>query len=295
MVRPALPYKACERRSYYACDFKLHKVDRCPVYSRGCMNEKACNQIKEIYGRHATQVHVFGCPMRLLISPKEDLLDFDITWFIDGGIVNGTVRELASEFAKYEVISMHIRVGDYAMGGISRSKLKPMINDISKCTGAVDALIERSMRNKKVKWFLASDNPTLKEILKKKYPEKLILLEHKPRHLHKIDSIKGDNSAARSELKAMFAEWFLLGKGDHLVTNAAHEPGRGVSSFSRTAWLYSLRSKHYLLRNYDGSFCIRQEFQYEGNLNIHDDCRNDNPPIAQPHLDLVKKYKRKKV
>ncbi len=67
--------------------------------------------------------------------------------------------------------------------------------------------------------------------------------------------IKGDTTA-------LFAEWFVIGSSDHLITNAAHD--FGVSAFSRSAWIYNLKSRYYEIRFSKPGNCKRKEFQYEG-------------------------------
>lgn len=278
-----MEHRACQDGAFYACDYKIHQADRCPVYNRACMNLKGCEAVKELYGESMSLAHLFGCPLRLLLRPSKELLELKVSWFAEGGIVNGTVAELARYLRQFEVVSVHVRVGDQAFHGVSKYKIRSLFQDVRKCTNAVDSFVAKTVPSKAVRWFFASDNPTLRDWFREKFPSKVVVLMHNPQHLSSVSKMKAKDRA-RKELQKMFAEWYLLGRGDHLVVTAAHEEGRGVSSFARTAWLFTLRSQHYLVRDYDKSFCIKQEFQFEGNINVARGCKLPAPKIRQEHL-----------
>ena len=224
-------------------------------------------------------------------KPTKELLDLRISWFVNGGIVNGTVQELEDYLKGHEVLSLHVRVGDQGFNGVAKYQIRPLFQDVRKCTRLVDSYVSKSLSTEKaVLWFLASDNPTIRAWFREKFPSKVVVLMHDPRHLSSVSKMKA-KGRAQEELLNMFAEWYLLGKGDHLIVNAAHERGRGVSSFSRTAWLYTLRSQHYLVRDYDKSFCIKQNFRLEGNINVARGCTFANVRPRQEHLRPLRKPK----
>ena len=296
----SMPYRACYQRSFYECSPLAHSQDHCPIYLRSCVGSQSCRALKEIHDKEIKMAHVLGCPLRVLMSPTMELMHHEISWFIDGKVVNGTVLELAHVLKQYHVVSVHIRRGDGAFKGGSAKYLRPMERDLTQCvkkveeetsstasnaaredgdgasgsSGKADPPSVNATAQKETKWFMASDDPNLKGYFREEFPNKTIQLLFRPHHMDYIKRIKR-KSAEREELKNLFAEWFLLGRGDELITNDAH-PHFGVSSFSRTAWLYNLKSDFYILKDYDRKFCIKRGFKYKGNVNrVHKICRND--------------------
>lgn len=115
------------------------------------------------------------------------------------------------------------------------------------------------------KWFVASDDPALKEAFRVSHPKKVIQLLHKPRHLITLKRLKS-KGAEREELLLLFAEWYLLGRSKELVTNYAHD-AFGPSSFSRSAWLYNLKHEAFIVEDKVAA-CKHRSFQYRGNLQL---------------------------
>ena len=292
----SMPYRACYQRSFYECSPVAHSQDHCPIYLRSCVGSQSCNKLKEIHEKRIKMAHVLGCALRVMMSPTMELMHHEISWFIDGKVVNGTVLDLVHVLKRFHVVSVHIRRGDGAFKGGSAKYLKPLERDLTQCVKQVEEQTfgsgttssssksskgdedEHGETEKEVKketrWFMASDDPNLKAYFREEFPNKTIQLLFRPHHMDYIKRIKR-KSAERDELKNLFSEWFLLGRGDELITNDAH-PHFGVSSFSRTAWLYNLKSDFYILKDYDRKFCIKRAFKYKGNVNkVHRNCRNE--------------------
>ena len=109
---------------------------------------------------------------------------------------------------------------------------------------------------------MASDDPKLRKYFQETFPNKVIMINEKPHHLDYVKRL--NRKREREELKNMFAEWYIIGKGDYLLTNNAHD--FGVSAFSRSSWLYNLKSRFFMLRTDQNELCYEGEFPYTGNI-----------------------------
>ena len=139
------------------------------------------------------------------------------------------------------------------------------------------------MKTSDTKWIIATDNDNIREYFKRNFPNKTVTLVYSPQHLN---SQKRDAEALKvRELKHLFAEWFLLGKADRLLTNRAHH--FGLSSFSRSAWIHNLKSEFYLLSD-DRYFCYKREFVYEGNTGkVPWTCHKGTNPLLSANIKLT--------
>ena len=146
--------------------------------------------------------------------------------------------------------------------------------------------------SRSVKWLISSDDDSIRNHFKKKFPNQTITLDHDVNHITKVTKRGVDDLHKFLMLKNLFAEWFILGRADELITNSIHN--FGVSSFSRSAWVYNLKSQYYELRT-PSSLCYRKEYSFQGNTGtVSKECSNSNPllrkdiaypeGLPQPHL-----------
>lgn len=294
----------CPKKSFYKCPFKLHVEDNCPVYARACVQPEYCEAMKEYHvatrwqllqrlipeaSRSLTMTEVIGCPLRTMLTPSPSLFDFELSWFIDGVVVNGSLQDLLQEMQGYRIISVHLRMGDLAfLKGSYSNKLKPVKEVSSSCLDTMEANMGQKgtysfWAAKPVKWFIASDDIKLRQYFMNKHSSKAIVIQHKPHHLDYI--LRRTTRERKYEMNSMLAEWFLIGRGEELLTNEAHD--FGISSFSRTSWLYHLKETYFSIDTRDLSKenassmalqqCIRKPFEYVGNLDlIASPCRRES-------------------
>mmetsp|Transcript_541 Transcript_541/g.678 ORF Transcript_541/g.678 Transcript_541/m.678 type:complete len:542 (-) Transcript_541:316-1941(-) len=293
----SLKIGSCKAASYYKCSYEFHKSDRCPVYNRACTQEKNCEELVDRYGSSLNMAHVLGCQMRLMFQPTKKFMNHNVSLFVNNTVISGPLVELISDIKqKYETIAVHLRLGDYYMRGsidgdpVEGKEFK--VARVSKeCIDKVDAFVSNktsspSTGNRKpVRWIIASDDPRIRNHFKEKFPHKVITLESKPMHVSRINTKSGDEKATEN-MYNLFAEWFLLGVADHMVTNNAHN--FGVSAFSRSAWIYNLKSQYYEVdlehSNYN---CKKKEYRYQGAVNrVPQTCKDPSNAlhVQQPHL-----------
>ena len=137
---------------------------------------------------------------------------------------------------------------------------------------------EYNVDGKPVRWFLASDSNSLRRMALKMFGEKLLMITTRPSHLA--------FSRSPSVLEDSFAEWMLLGWCDSLIMNkiGGSTLFRGrLSSFSKTAWVYQLKSLIY-----DAGTCRRRQILLDGNWKFAPyDCQKQysfHHRFTQPHL-----------
>lgn len=307
---------ACEHASYYSCSYKEHLSDHCHNYNRACMAKTMCNRLVRstpLSTESITMTNVIGCPLRALLQPRSDFFDHEVSWFVDGSHQHGTLRTLVQLIkTSYLTIAIHIRMGDKYMhenhfkGDPDTNTELSILSRTEECVHVVEqylaALYETTVLRgrqqpqsiKPVKWLIASDDVRIRNYFQERFPSKVILLSTKPHH---VSSIKRDDASVKvQEVRDLFAEWYLIGQADELITNRAHR--FGVSAFSRSARIYHLKSQYFGVEaknpriKYKGTsqICRRREFQYQGNsVTIGMPCKGDikRRNISQPHLDYV--------
>jgi len=204
-----------------------------------------------------------GCPLRVALQPTKGFMSSEISWHIDGKVVDGTVQELLTSLKAFTTIAVHIRLGDsYLVRHVPdwEPKQKEMAI-FNRSMGCISTVNEKVSSDKPTKWIIASDDERLRNFYRDKFPDKVIVLAASPKHIREVRRL----DKARSDTRAVFTEWFLIGSADHLITNHAH--GFGISSFSRTAWLYNMKSHYYEFdATADRNTCQFKEFGYEGNI-----------------------------
>ena len=266
-----------------SCTEERH--ENCPEYYRVCISDEACKVMKRGLAEKnekLTIAHTVGCPLRLIWSPTQELMSLPVSWYMDGNVYNGTLDEFERVMAEYRVVAVHVRLGDGhfdATAGDIGWRKKKLILDVKNCAQKVEDYMKKLQETENeanTKWLIASDDPQLRAFFRKKFPGKTVSLMHHPALLMRMDRM--DKARERMELLNMFAEWYMIGRGDELITNYAH-PTFGESSFSRTSWLYNLKSHFFLLRNKaHTTFCEREEFLYHGNVHlVSKSCQCVNP------------------
>mmetsp|Transcript_15004 Transcript_15004/g.17549 ORF Transcript_15004/g.17549 Transcript_15004/m.17549 type:complete len:236 (-) Transcript_15004:245-952(-) len=208
-----------------------------------------------------------------MFQPTEEFMNHEISWYIDGKTVNGTLSEVVQEMKQYETIALHLRLGDTFMkhsvdGDPENGKERNAIKKSEFCMAKVDKYVvnktssRSSGKSKPIKWIIASDDVRIRNYFTEEHPEKVVILQSRPRHVTSLREKKMGVEGAIASTRDLFAEWYLLGVADHMVTNNAHN--FGTSAFSRSAWIYNLKSQYYeIVLSHPGN-CKMKEYKYQG-------------------------------
>lgn len=253
----------CQAKTYYSCSYMRHQDDHCPIFNRACMTRKSCGRLLNVVNEEEIQMHhVIGCPLRALLQVKNDFYHHEVAWFINGELSEGNLFELIDIMKDFNVVAVHLRLGDKYLVRNKMNSLPDtseefsLINATNRCTRRV---FNTFKNNKETKFLIASDDIRVKNYYRKYHPSEVIILRSKPHHI--VDIRRESDAVKIKDEKDLFAEWLVISKADELITNRAHR--FGISAFSRTAWLYSLRSIYYEVKG--DELCSRKEFEYRGN------------------------------
>jgi|TARA_R110001599_G_scaffold99562_1_gene255220 hypothetical protein len=97
------------------------------------------------------------------------------------------------------------------------------------------------------KFFLASDSKELKNILKTKYPDKIVTLDHDISFTYEDDILK-NYGIPEETIYACYLDWFLLSKCKNLYVSAGNEDMCSLSTFGYSAGAYG-NSDVYIILN----------------------------------------------
>ena len=112
--------------------------------------------------------------------------------------------------------------------------------NIKKAYFAKDSAIEKFIdvvQNTDAKFFLASDSHEIKEMFKKKFPDKIVTLEHDIVLTYKCDTLK-NYDVTKEQRYACYLDWFLLSKCKHLYITAGNRDLTDLSTFGYSAGAY---------------------------------------------------------
>jgi hypothetical protein len=111
---------------------------------------------------------------------------------------------------------------------------------IKKAYFAKDSAIEKFIeivQNTDSKFFLASDSHEIKEMFKKRFPDKIVTLEHDIVLTYKCDTLK-NYDVTKEQRYACYLDWFLLSKCKHLYITAGNQDLTDLSTFGYSAGAY---------------------------------------------------------
>eukprot|EP00924_Labyrinthula_sp_SR-Ha-C_P008523 snap_masked-scaffold_32-processed-gene-2.12-mRNA-1 protein AED:1.00 eAED:1.00 QI:0/-1/0/0/-1/1/1/0/439 len=282
------PVNLCETDEHYSCSLLRHK--KCHVFNRGCLGSIKCiNLVKAVGGNNIQTHHVVGCPLRQMLQPTKTFLKSQVHWFLNGKTHSGSIDKLFEVSQSYLTIALHIRVGDaalvskrYKVGDIETNREISVVEEAVSCLDIVTKYFESiDEQGRQVKWVVASDDSRIRGFFEEHHANKVLMLDFSPKH---IQTLKKHNETTKiGEMTNLFAEWFLIGRSEQLVTNLAHS--FGVSAFSRTAWAYHLKSIYFEI-GAPGQ-CERKEFMMNGNLGkINKECKLDVKNRTTPQIHL---------
>jgi hypothetical protein len=281
---------------------------------RGCLPAGTCSIANKAFPDTLTAANIYGCGLRALFEPSKSLLEYKVP-LRDGanGVKRVSFADAQAVLSKYYVIGIHFRIGDNAaffhpgsrevtpdhsvyltpfqcaMTIQSHLEQRPIQPSTRVVNGKDMRYVKQSLDEeftvggKPVRWFLASDSNSIREMAVQLFGDKLLMIETRPSHL----ALKqGDRS---SILADTFAEWFLLGLSDSLVVNRIGGKNlyRGrLSSFSKTTWAYQLKNIFY-----DAGSCRRRQILLDGTWKVAPkECTRGysfHHKLSQPHLDDI--------
>eukprot|EP00924_Labyrinthula_sp_SR-Ha-C_P002095 maker-scaffold_19-snap-gene-0.24-mRNA-1 protein AED:0.00 eAED:0.00 QI:134/1/1/1/1/1/2/254/512 len=277
---------ACEKGAAFKCRIGLREKEKCEVYTRSCLGPTYCRGLTDLYSKsELSSVHTVGCPLRLLMSFTDSFFNVDVDFTLHGEKRKESLMEFVKEISEYKLISVHIRSGDasFRLKGEWKTNIVSSEN-VLNISGTLPenfmdsniAISENSANladaaficgsdifsDENTRFIILSDNMVLKNYLMKKFGYKAIVVNSPS--LHITDSF-GDKNEKIRQLENTFIEWFLVYYADELITNLAHS--FGISAFSRSARMFSLRSDYYEIdENVFPQKCKKEEFRYEGNI-----------------------------
>ena len=293
----------------------LHCPDS-PVWfensDRTCLSDSMCKRAIATFPQTLNTANIYGCGLRALFEPKAQFLKYVIPFReAEKGLKQVTVEEAQQIMSKYYVIGIHFRLGDRA--AFFRSKTREISASDAEyllpfqCAATIQSHLERrpfqaknvrvarkddihyvkqptddeyTVDGRPVRWFLASDTSALRDLAVELFGDKLLMIETRPSH------IAFSASRKPSVLSDTFAEWYLLGLSENLVVNriGGRDLYNGrISSFSKTSWVYQLKSIVY-----DAGNCRQREIILDGTWKTPPPaCRRSsalNHRLDQPHL-----------
>lgn len=120
--------------------------------------------------------------------------------------------------------------------------------NIKKAYFAKDSALEKFIRiveEADGKIFLASDSREIKDMFKKRFPNKIVTLEHDIVLTYKCDTLK-NYDVTREQRLACYTDWFLLSKCKDLYITAGNQDLTDLSTFGYSAGAYGRSNIHFV-------------------------------------------------
>ena len=120
--------------------------------------------------------------------------------------------------------------------------------DIKKAFFAKDTALEKFIEvveKTDAKFFLASDSREVKDLFKKKFPDKIVTLEHDIVLTYKCDTLR-NYEVTKEQRYTCYLDWFLLSKCKHLYITAGNQDLTDLSTFGYSAGAYGRSNIHFV-------------------------------------------------
>jgi len=120
--------------------------------------------------------------------------------------------------------------------------------DIKKAFFAKDTALEKFIEvveKTNAKFFLASDSREVKDLFKKKFPDKIVTLEHDIVLTYNCDTLR-NYEVTKEQRYACYLDWFLLSKCKHLYITAGNQDLTDLSTFGYSAGAYGRSNIHFV-------------------------------------------------
>lgn len=154
---------------------------------------------------------------------------------------NEDLKELITKYDHGLEYGIHIRRGACSKDSENIGcHGKDENGEIKKAYFAKDSAIDKFIeivKNTDAKFFLASDSHEIKEMFKKRFPEKIVTLEHDIVLTYKCDTLK-NYDVTKEQRYACYLDWFLLSKCKQLYITAGNKDLTDLSTFGYSAGAY---------------------------------------------------------
>lgn len=120
--------------------------------------------------------------------------------------------------------------------------------EIKKAYFAKDSALENFIEiveKTDAKFFLASDSREVKDIFRKKFPNKIVTLEHDIVLTYRCDTLK-NYDVTKEQRYMCYLDWFLLSKCKHLYITAGNQDVTDLSTFGYSAGAYGRSYIHFV-------------------------------------------------
>ena len=120
--------------------------------------------------------------------------------------------------------------------------------DIKQAFFAKDTALEKFIEvveKTDAKFFLASDSQEIKDLFKKRFPDKIVTLEHDIVLTYKCDTLK-NYEVTKEQRYACYLDWFLLSKCKQLYITAGNRDLTDLSTFGYSAGAYGRSNIHFV-------------------------------------------------
>jgi len=120
--------------------------------------------------------------------------------------------------------------------------------DIKQAFFAKDTALEKFIEvveKTDAKFFLASDSQDIKDLFKKKFPDKIVTLEHDIVLTYKCDTLK-NCEVTKEQRYTCYLDWFLLSKCKQLYITAGNRDLTDLSTFGYSAGAYGRSNIHFV-------------------------------------------------
>ena len=120
--------------------------------------------------------------------------------------------------------------------------------DIKQAFFAKDTALEKFIEvveKTDAKFFLASDSREIKDLFKKRFPDKIVTLEHDIVLTYKCDTLK-NYEVTKEQRYACYLDWFLLSKCKQLYITAGNQDLIDLSTFGYSAGAYGRSNIHFV-------------------------------------------------
>lgn len=154
---------------------------------------------------------------------------------------NEEVEELIKKYDHGLDFGIHIRRGACSkdsenMGCHGRDEK----GEIKKAYFAKDSALDKFIKiveNTDAKFFLASDSREIKEMFKKRFPDKIVTLDHEIALTYDCVFLK-NREVSKDIRYACYLDWFLLSKCKNLYITAGNHDLSDLSTFGYSAGVY---------------------------------------------------------
>ena len=239
--------------------------------NRVCEVSEQCNLVRNLNNNNPTALNMVGCSLRSILSPTDYFMrNVKVLFLHNEKMELLSLNEILTIMSSYFVIAVHFRLGDktaFNGQGVLVKKNSGEIVIPFRCAQTVQSYVETVFRGgsnnnttKPVRYFIASDSMEVRNLARKMFSKKLLMIGEEPEHIGTSKQINHTDL-----LHKTFVEWYILGSCNQLIANSlsTHSLFGGLharlSGFSKTAWIYHLKDSYF-----DAGTCQYKKLPLDG-------------------------------